>query len=169
MKRLAILLMILLPLVGCNKPHKNALQADGSKYRVQFIIDDGVNSSLGETQVRAQRQLRGWMENDLLRLLNRAGYKAAPINKVSEYKGGNGTYLLQAKIVNYNPGSKAARMLVGFGAGSTSLDIHYKILNGKKKQLVSKDDGVGSSRDWNYCARVLNQRMIATLDMNVGK
>ncbi len=171
MKKIALLGLLVAALIlpGCNHASKAARRADGSKYRVQFIVNANTNNSMSETQVRAQKQLQGWMENDLLRLLTRAGYQAEPINKVSQFSGGGGNYLINIKIVNYNPGSKAARMLVGFGAGSTSLDINYKILNGHKKQLVDKDDGVGSSRDWTYCARVLNERIIATLGMNVGK
>lgn len=169
MKRFALLLMLLIPLVGCNKPQKSALQVDGSKYKVQCLVDAGITADLNEVQVRAQRQMATWMENDLLRLLTNAGYQSAPVSSSNQFKGGAGTYLLQAKIVNYNPGSKAARMFVGMGAGSTSIDIQYQIINGNKKQIVDQADGVGSSRDWNYCCRTLNQRMIATLGMNVGR
>lgn len=169
MKKIALLLLVSFVLVGCNRPQSAAVKADGSHYKVQFLVDANIDAGMTAQQVRAQRQLATWMENDLLSLLTRAGYRAAPISRSADFKGGSGSYLLQVKIVNYNPGSKAARMFVGFGAGATSLDIQYQIINGSKQQLEDRSDGVGSSRDWNYCARVLNQRMIATLGMTVGK
>ncbi|OQY20422.1 MAG: hypothetical protein B6I36_01225 [Desulfobacteraceae bacterium 4572_35.1] len=169
MKKIVLLLLLLLPIVGCNRPQAVSVKADGSHYQVQFLVDAAIQSGMSEQQVRAQRQMATWMENDLLSLLTRAGYKASPISSSAKFKGGSGSYLLLVKVVNYNPGSKAARMLVGFGAGSTSIDINYQIFNGSKQQLENRDDGVGSSRDWNYCARVLNQRMLATLGDNVGK
>ena len=168
MKKIVLLLVLLLTLVGCNRPPSAAVKADGSHYSVQFLVDAGITADMTEQQVRAQRQMATWMENDLLSLLTRAGYQAAPVSSSAQFKGGSGSYLLQVKVVRYNPGSKAARMLVGFGAGATSLDIQYQILNGQKQQLEDRADGVGSSRDWTYCGRVLNQRMIATLGMTVG-
>jgi len=168
-KKIVLLLLLLVPLVGCSKPQSNAIKADGSSYAVQFLVDAGITSDMSATQVRAQRQMATWMENDLLSMLSRAGYKAAPVSSSAKFKGGSSNYLLQVKVTNYNPGSKAARMLVGFGAGSTSIDIQYQIINGNQQTLEDRADGVGSSRDWNYCARVLNQRMVATLGMTVGK
>lgn len=169
MKKIVLLLLLLVPLVGCNKPQSSAIKADGSSYAVQFLVDAGITSDMSDVQARAQRQMATWMENDLLSMLTRAGYKAAPISSSSQFKGGSGNYLVQIKVVNYNPGSKAARMLVGFGAGATSIDIQYQIINGSKQTVEDRADGVGSSRDWNYCARVLNQRILATLGMTVGK
>jgi len=168
-KKIVLLLLLLIPLVGCNKPQASAIKADGSGYTVQFLVDAGITSDMSETQMKAQRQLATWMENDLLSMLTRAGYKPAPISPSDKFKGGSGNYLVQIKVTNYNPGSKAARMLVGFGAGSTSVDIQYQILNRNKQIVEDRADGVGSSRAWNYCARVLNQRIVATLGMTVGK
>jgi len=167
-KKIVLLLLLLIPLVGCNRPQSKAIKADGSSYAVQFLVDAGISSDMSEAQMRAQRQMATWMENDLLSMLTRAGYKAAPISSSSKFVGGSGNYLLQVRVTNYNPGSKAARMLVGFGAGATSIDIQYQIINGSGQTLEDRTDGVGSARDWNYCARVLNQRMIAALGMNVG-
>ncbi len=169
MKKIVLLLVLLIPLVGCNKPQSAAVKADGSHYTVQFLVDAAITADMSAQQVRAQRQLATWMENDLLSLLSRAGYKASPITSSDQFKGGSDTYLLQVTIARYNPGSKAARMLVGFGAGSASVDIEYQIINGTHQQLENISDGVGSSRDWNYCCRVLNQRMIATLGATVGR
>lgn len=168
MKQIIVLLMLLLPLVGCNQPQKAAVQANGNQYVVKFLIDAGVTSDLTAQQAQGQRQVASWMEHDLLQLLTRAGYTAAPINSSADFKGGSGAYLLQVRIANYNPGSKAARMLVGYGAGAASLDIEYQIYNGQQKQVANRNDGVGSGRDWTYCCRTLNERMIAYLGTTVG-
>lgn len=169
MKRIVVLLLLLVPLMGCGQPRSAAVKADGSRYAVYVIVDSGITATMTESQLRAQEQMASWMENDLLNLLKRAGYQAVSVANSAQFEGGSGNYLLQVKIVNYNPGSKAARMLVGFGAGATSLDIQYQIVNGQKLTLEDRSDGVGSSRDWSYCGRVLNQRMIATLGTTVGR
>lgn len=168
MKRLALLMLILVAFAGCTSTQKAAVRADGNKYVVKFLIDAGVTSELTADQAQRQRQVASWMENDLLTMLNRAGYQAAPITNSTEYKATEGSYLLQAKISNYNPGSQAARVLVGFGAGAASLDIQYQLVNGHGKQLIDRADGVGSGRGWTYCCRELNQRMLNQLSSSVG-
>ncbi|MBN2645717.1 MAG: DUF4410 domain-containing protein [Desulfuromonadaceae bacterium] len=162
------LFLALTLLVGCGSGNKAAVRADGSKYQVACLIDDGVTAAMLPDTVNQYRQVASWMENDLVRLLTRAGYQVRPIQSRSDYAAAPGSYLLQARITNYNPGSKAARMLVGFGAGATSLDIEYQIINGQGQQLYSKADGIGSGRDWTFCCRALNERMVSMLGTQIG-
>jgi hypothetical protein len=51
-------------------------------------------------------------------MLGRAGYSARQIDSRSEFDPSSGEYLLPVKVIKYNPGSKAARILVGFGKNS---------------------------------------------------
>jgi len=64
------------------------------------------------------------------------------------------------KIIKYNPGSKAARMLVGFGAGSASLDLRFEVYGEGPQPLLVKDHGRGSSRDWQFVCRTLSKDLV---------
>ena len=132
-------------------------------------MDPGIESGMDAQLIEQRRQVASWMENDLLSMLTRAGYQASTIRSSGEFQAQPGAYLVQARIARYNPGSQAARMIVGFGAGAASLDINYQIVNGQGKQLVDRADGVGSGRGWTYCCRELNQRMLNQLTATVGQ
>ncbi|TAL28184.1 MAG: DUF4410 domain-containing protein [Nitrospirae bacterium] len=127
----------------------------GGKISVFILVDRGITNNMNDRQERAQNDIGDWMGDDLVKMFNKAGYEATLIEKRNEYTPGPGKYLLKATIVNYDPGSKAARMFVGYGAGAASMDMRYE-LSGKGESLLNYEDGVGSGRDWRYVARKLN-------------
>ena len=57
---------------------------------------------------------------------------------------GPNRFLLIVRMVNYNPGSKAARMLVGVGAGSLVLDTQHLLYSGPGQLLLQGSSSVGS-------------------------
>jgi len=144
---------------GCGASIKAPTMAGGKKITIQVLSDRGITEGMPQDMVDQRNQLGQWMENDLIDILKDAGYEAAVIQKREEFKAEAGKYLLAVKIVKYNPGSKAARMVVGFGAGAASLDTHYDLFGDAADPILAKDHGVGSGRDWNYCARKLNEDM----------
>ena len=129
------------------------------KVVISILFDRGIEAGTNAMETGQRNQVGTWMEKDLLRVLAKAGYEPRLIADRKEYTPGPDAYLLKVKIVRYNPGAKAARLVVGYGAGATSLDIHYDLLGAGDKSLLAKDDGVGSSRDWQFCCRKLNQNM----------
>jgi hypothetical protein len=68
-----------------------------------------------------------------------------------------GRYLLRMNIVDYNGGSKAARMFVGWGAGSARLSVHYELVgaNGAVYIMASPNAATGRA-DWQHVARKIN-------------
>jgi len=102
--------------------------------------------------------LNDFMGKDLVRMLGKAGYEASLIADRNQYT--KGTYLLKVTIIKYNPGSKAARIVVGFGAGAVSLNTRFELFAPGGNLLVSDDHGVGSSMDWTSCARKLNKQTV---------
>jgi hypothetical protein len=72
------------------------------------------------------------------------------------------------RIVRYNPGSKAARMFVGLGAGAASLDIHYEFSDPRGRKMLSKDDGVGTSLEWQRLARKLNENILDAIQRRLA-
>jgi len=126
------------------------------------LFDNGVNNSLEARQAKAQTQVADWMDDDLVRVFARytkAGYQAKRIEKRTDFTPQTGNYLLTVKIIEYRPGSKAARMFVGYGAGGVSLKIHYELYANGKNAILVKDDGVFSGREWISAARKLNENM----------
>jgi hypothetical protein len=129
----------------------------GGNERIAILLDPGNND-------RENRQMGSRMERDLKNVLDKRGnYDSRILRSRDEFKPGEGEYLLSVRIVRYNSGSKAARIIVGFGAGSCSLDIHYELFGPNGNMLLSKDDGCGSSLDWQRLARKLNETMLAAI------
>lgn len=129
----------------------------GGNERIAILLDCG-------STARENRQMGERMERDLKNVLDKRGnYNSRILRSRDEFKTGDGEYLLTVRIVRYNPGSKAARIIVGLGAGSCSLDIHYELFGPNGNMLLSKDDGCGSSLDWQRLARKLNETMLAAI------
>lgn len=170
MFRLAMpLLLSLLLLSGCASSSGRAPQAaTGEKVEIMILSDRGDTSAMNDYTAKAVGDLAPFMEKDLVEQLNRAGYRARQIKSRSEFNPGNGRYLLTTRIVNYNPGSSAARMLVGFGAGSASLDNHYELFGNSAQPLLTWDDGVGTSQHWTRLCRTLNSNAVKRLNTQLG-
>jgi len=137
---------------------------------IYVLTDRNITSDLSARDAKARNDLADWWETDLVNVLSkRGGFEAKLITDRKEFKNADGSYLLTAKILKYRAGSKAARMVVGFGAGACSMDIHYEFVGKGNKTLLAKDDGVGSGRDWRNVARKLNENMLAAITSTLGK
>ena len=160
---MAVVMMVVLS--ACAKAPKDASdktesgKASSVKGTTLFVlIDRGIEKSFTDMQVQNRDQVGDYMEQDLPAVLKKSGFNARLISKRSEYKPTAGTYLLTVKITNYNPGSKAARMLVGYGAGATSMDTHFELFGSDSKPLLSDNQSVGSGRDWRNVIRKINEQ-----------
>jgi len=135
-----------------------------------ILFEDGVNSTLTDRQAVSQARLADWMDSDLVRVFARyekAGFQAKLIEKRQEYTPEPNNYLLNVKITEYRPGSKAARIIVGYGAGGVSLKIHYELFDGAKS-ILAKDDSTFSGREWINAARKLNQNTAKAVTEKLG-
>jgi len=129
----------------------------GKKPKMNVLMDMG-GDGLTQAQIDQREQLNDFMGKDLVRMLNKAGYEASLIENRNQYT--KGTYLLKVTIIRYNAGSKAARIVVGFGAGAVSLDTRFELFAPGGNLVVSDEHGVGSSMDWTSCARKLNKQTV---------
>jgi len=168
--RLALpLFLSLLFLAGCAASSGRAPQsAAGEKIEIMVLSDRGNPAEMNAYSAKGISDLAPYMEKDLLGQLKRAGYQARLIQDRSEFTPGNGRYLLVTRIVNYNPGSSAARVLVGFGAGAASLDNHYELFGNSAQPLLSWDDGVGTSQHWSRICRKLNANTVKRLNQQLS-
>ena len=149
-----LLTLSLLSLAGCASL-RAPLAADGSKYTLEVFVDR--NSSLKNTDQVAQ--VVGFLEPDLHAVLLKTGYRTVQISNPETFQPGPNRFLLIVRVVNYDPGSKAARMLVGFGAGALVLDTQHLLYAGPEQLLLQGTGSVGSARDWNYAARKINEQI----------
>jgi len=129
---------------------------NGSKVSVLVTFDDGVTDDMAADRKQQIQQLATWMKDDLIAILDKTGYSAVLVADPSQAQAGPGRYVLRVNIADYNAGSKAARMLVGFGAGAATLTTHFDLLDDQGAVLVAGDPSVGSGRDWKNAARKVN-------------
>lgn len=109
--------------------------------------------------VEQVQQVTDFMQPDLERMLTDAGYTVVRQADAASFQPGPNRYLVVVRITNYNPGSKAARMMVGWGAGALVLDTDFELHAGPGAQLLGEKSSIGSGRDWTNAARKTNQQV----------
>lgn len=142
--------------------------ATNGKAVIYVFLDRGIADGMAGFEATQRKQVGDFMVQDLVGTLGKAGYAAKVIEKPADYTAAPDRYLLSVKIVRYNPGAPGARVVVGYGAGAASLDIHYDLTGASGGTVLSKDDGVGSSRGWRPCCHKLNQNMTQAIKGALG-
>jgi hypothetical protein len=160
MKATSLFLSILF-LIGCigGCGQKKAGPNPSVVRDIAVLTLEGEMSGLTADQTRELSNTVTWMDRDLIKNLNTAGFRAVLIKNMHEYKSDMGKLLI-AEVERFNAGNRAARALVGFGAGAASLDLRYKLLDERGGTLAEWRDGVGSSKGATYCAETLNRRAV---------
>jgi hypothetical protein len=157
MRKLALMLSLLLlvgTVGGCGKKQLN-LNPGVPKNIAVLSLDGNLAGQTADQARELDRTLR-WMDRDMIRSLKRAGLNAVLVKDRKSYKKNMGKLLI-INVDNFNPGSRAARAFVGYGAGAASLDLNYAFLSEDGKNLLTWKDGVGSSKGATYCAQTLNR------------
>jgi hypothetical protein len=152
-------------LAGCRSSSagrpERAQRTPTVRQALDVLIEEGNPSDMQERQYGYRVELRNYMERELPRRFSRYGFDVRMIRQRSEYAGiAGGRHLLVVHYDSYNPGSAAARMTVGYGAGAASLDVTMTLYQGDAVALSWKD-GCGTSGHW---SRIINK-----LDDNMGQ
>jgi len=134
------------------------LSAVAVRQALDVLIEEGKPSEMQSKQYEYRCELRDYMERDLPRRLARYGFDVRMIRQRGEQTAGR--HLLVVHYDAYNPGSSAARIVVGYGAGAASLDMSMCLFQGEAV-VMSWKDGCGTSGHW---SRIINK-----LDDNMGK
>ncbi|HAK59857.1 MAG TPA: hypothetical protein DCO77_05665 [Nitrospiraceae bacterium] len=155
---------------ACVSPGAKAPKtASGKGISMYVLINRGITRSMTNNQVKNRNQVGKWMERDLPALLKKAGYKPRLITRRSQYKSSGNAYLLVVKITSYNPGAKAARMFVGYGAGATSMKTHYELYGKGRRRILADDLGVGSGRDWRNVIRKIDTLTVRAVSQKLNQ
>jgi hypothetical protein len=153
---------LLIALAGCGASVKAPRAPDGGPTKVQVVVDMGYAGKT-EDQANQLKQVEDFLKPDLMSRLTDVGYSAEYIAAREQFTAGPGKVLLVVTVLNYNPGSKAARMLVGFGAGSAALDERFELFADGATALLSQDNGRASSKDWTDICRRTNKDMVIAI------
>jgi len=157
---LAFLALFVTLSVGCGGA--KTARTSGGHGEMSVLSSPGDMSGLTSDQIAELRRVVTWMDRDIIKQLNRAGYRAVLLKSRHDFKGPG--HLLMMDVGRFSPGNRAARAFVGFGAGASSLDMHYKLLNSQGKTVSAWDDGTGSSKGGTYCAQTLNRNTVKQLN-----
>jgi hypothetical protein len=139
----------------------------GSKLSIMVFFDRTIPTDTPPEKASQLQQVVDWMEPDLIEVLQSAGYDAGAVGN-ADAPTGPGRYLLRAQIVNYNGGSKAARMFVGWGAGSARLETSFELVGPGAASYVKGTPGCATGRaDWRHAARKVNQEITNSVTMRL--
>lgn len=145
--------------VGCRTANRGV--PAGPRRALDVLIEEGNPAEMEAQQYQFRVELRNYMKRELPRRFARYGMDARMISERAETAAtGDGRDLLVVHYVSYNPGSSAARMVVGYGAGAAALDISATLYR-SGQEVLAWSDGCGTSGHWS--------RLINKLDDNMGK
>lgn len=148
---------------GCASPSVAPKSASGGNIKIYVLSNRGKPQEMESVQWKYRNEIGSYMEPDLIKRLNRSGYDAKLIDSASDYTAGADSYLVSMEITSYNPGSSAARIFVGYGAGACALDMNYTVTKGPKV-IQSWKDGIGTSGDWRRLPNALNDKLVRKLN-----
>ena len=166
---LCLLVAALLTLGACGGRQAAPTLPNGQRLSILVFLDRTVAPETPPEKVQQLQQVHDFMEPDLLSLLRNAGYDAAAVSGIDAAgAAAPGRYILRVQVLSYNAGSKAARMFVGFGAGSARLDSHFELIGPGNQSYVSGSPGVATGRtDWQRVVRKVNQEIIAAVNLRL--
>lgn len=153
-----ISILLLLGLTGgCSKKKANLNPSE--VINIAVLTMDGNLPEQTAEQIRELKITLEWMDRDLIENLNSSGFNALLIEEMRDYKPEMGK-LLVVDVQRFKAFNRAAMAFVGFGAGSASLALNYKLLDEKGTLLSEWRDGVGSSKGTTDCAEILNRKAL---------
>jgi hypothetical protein len=140
-------------------PAQSSGGGGGGRQSLDVLIEEGSGAEMTEKQYSIRRELRTYMERDLPRRFARQNIDMRLITSPTQNTGtATDSPLLIIRYEAYNPGSTAARMIVGYGAGAASLDISMTLGKGGK-EIETWKDGCGTSQHWSRIINTLDDRM----------
>jgi len=142
-------------------------EGKGKLGAIQVLFDRGLEGKT-EEQAKQYNQVGEYFEPYFIKLFTKGGYTVTKIASRDQFDAASGAYLLTVKTANYNPGSKAARMWVGMGAGATTMKIHFELFGAEKDALLVKDQERGSSRDWQFLCTKLSADALEQVKATLG-
>lgn len=162
----SLLVLGLLAWSACGGRHAAPTMPNGKPLAVLVFMDRTLAPETPPEKASQLQEVADFMEPDLLAVLRDFGYDAAVASgAVSPVEG---QYTLRVQITEYNGGSKAARMFVGFGAGAARLESHFELIGPNGASYTSGSPGASTGRtSWQRVVRKVNQEIVAAVNMRL--
>jgi hypothetical protein len=153
-------------LSACGGRHAAPTLPSGKPLAVLVFMDRTVAPETPPEKASQLKEVADYMEPDLLAVLRESGYDAAVVS--GAVPAVEGQYTLHVQITEYNGGSKAARMFVGFGAGSARLESHFELIGPNGTSYTSGSPGSSTGRtSWQRVVRKVNQEIVAAVNVRL--
>lgn len=156
-------ILITLSLIACSRSPRAVTHPDGTPINLYLLFDaswEQVDES-NENAVSQRRQIESYYKSALPEAFTRAGYNPTLIDSFEQIENPE-YYVVDIKLSNYDPGSAAARMLVGFGAGAASMDTRARLGKAGQK-LWEKHYSYGTSQNWKKLVKKTNKVLLQDL------
>jgi hypothetical protein len=151
---------------GCGSRQSAPTLPSGKRLAVLVFLDRTVAPDAPADKVTQLQEVADFMEPDLLAVLRDSGYDAAVVSGAAPQV--EGQYTLKVQITEYNGGSKAARMFVGFGAGAARLESHFELIGPNGVSYTQGSPGSSTSRtSWQRVVRKVNQEIVAAVNVRL--
>jgi hypothetical protein len=121
------------------------LASNGKKIKINLICDPNVES-LERIDADRRRIVDGWMQDNLITLLEKENFSVTVLNDRSEFSYEPGNYLLEVRIETY---------ICNF---SKDLTTSFQFTG--KEELTTGYHHISSMRSWRHCCLRLNHDMI---------
>jgi hypothetical protein len=161
-----LLVLALLALGACGGRQSAPTLASGKRLAVLVSLDRTVAPETPPEKATQLQEVADFMEPDLLAVLRDSGYDAAVVSGAAQPV--EGQYTLKVKITDYNGGSKAARMFVGFGAGAARLESQFELIGPNGASYTQGAPGAATGRSsWQRVVRKVNQEIVAAVNVRL--
>jgi hypothetical protein len=125
-----------------------------------LLFDRGLEGNTLEKQQQLN-QLSDFFERDMVGRFKNAGREVIKIKSRNQFHPGPGKYLLMVATVQYNPGDKAARVMVGMGAGGLIyMKVEVRLFGDVPEPIFASKLDRGSIRDWPFVCRALSGDLV---------
>lgn len=154
-------------LAACGGGQRAPTLPNGQRLAIMVILDRTLPPDAPPDKVQQLQQVSDQFEADLVDVLRANGYEAAAV-AAADLSNEPGRYILKTQILNYDGGSKAARMFVGFGAGAARLDAAFELLGPGGASYIKGTPGVSTSKsDWRRVVRKVNEDIAAAVNVRL--
>ncbi len=142
-------------------PQKAPLTDMGNHVVIYFHLDiPKIDKTFSEYEIKHLYMTASYMEQDMFKMLQKAGYGPSIIRKRSEYRAKEGSYLLMVKITAYDPGPEMFIKYIGFDAGSVYIETHYELYADGKQPILVDYAASGRGDAWEDAMRQIEVTII---------